>query len=304
MSAPSIPPDNSAQIEMMKEQDAARQQAIQDQKDAQAKADLANLRTSASTAGRQSAMDYFTQQGLDPGDYQSSIDSRIASTLAGISPSDPNPGASFTNIGQSIFDADTAAAQAKAGRAVDALFGPNYGTSRVPLNIMDPYVAGIDASQRSSADAIIQNMLARGVITPAGQTAAEAELTRQDPGVMATIRSAGTGLVAGEQQSLDDIANKARSSAQTTKLGANFDPSQFSGQADQSFNDFINNLQTNLQGKIGSANLFNTTGLAAIAGAGQGSQNVPFDPSAQAGVVDPNAQATNQKNTPATSAVF
>jgi hypothetical protein len=298
-----MPPDNSAQVESMKEAEAARQQQIQDAKDAQTKADLAALRGSSATAGRASAQDFFAQQGLDPSEYQSSIDARIASTLAGISPTDPNPGASFSGIGQQIYDADTAAAQAKAGRGIDALFSPNYGASKAPFSIMDPYVAGIDATQRSAADAIIQNMLSRGVITPAGQTSAEAELTRQDPGVLATIRSAGTGLVSSEQQALDDIANKGRTSAQTLKLGTRFDPNTFGTQADQNFSDFMRDFNTSLQGKIGSANLFNTQGLAAIAGAGQGAQNLPFDPTAQAGVIDPNAQATN-KTTPTTSAVF
>lgn len=303
MSAPSMPPDNSAQVEAMREQSQQQAQAATDAKAAQDKADLLALRTSSAAAGNTSARDYFSQQGLDPSQYATDIDSQISSILAGISPTDPNPGASFQDVGARIYNQSTSAAQNKAGQQLNALFPGNFETSRVNQQTLDPYIQGIDTEQRSSADAIIQNMLSRGVITPAGQTAAEAELERQNPGVMAKLNEIGTGTIATEQQSLRDIANQGRTAAQTMKLGDTFNPQTYGSQADQQFSDFINNLGTTLRGKVGSANLFNTTGLAAIAGAGQGAQNLPFDPTAQSGVVDPNAQA-NKQTAAAPSAVF
>jgi hypothetical protein len=298
-----MPPDNSAQVEAMREQSQQQAQAATDAKAAQDKADLLALRTSSAAAGNTSARDYFSQQGLDPSQYATDIDSQISSILAGISPTDPNPGASFQDVGARIYNQSTSAAQNKAGQQLNALFPGNFETSRVNQQTLDPYIQGIDTEQRSSADAIIQNMLSRGVITPAGQTAAEAELERQNPGVMAKLNEIGTGTIATEQQSLRDIANQGRTAAQTMKLGDTFNPQTYGSQADQQFSDFINNLGTTLRGKVGSANLFNTTGLAAIAGAGQGAQNLPFDPTAQSGVVDPNAQA-NKQTAAAPSAVF
>jgi|SRR5882762_1130353 len=303
MSAPSPPPDNSLAVEQMQEQAAKDAQTRQDAKDAQTKADLLALRNQAGTAGTSAAKNYFTQQGLDPNQYGTDIDSQIASILAGVSPTDPNPGAAFTDVGQNIYQNETTAAQNKANRQLDTLFPGNFETQRVNMSTINPFITGIDADQRNSADAIIQNMLSRGVITPAGQTAAESELDRQNPGVLAKLNEIGTGTVASEQQSLRDIANAGRTAASTVKLGTSFDPQTYGTQADQNFNDFINNLGTTIAGKVGSANLFNTTGLAAIAGAGQGAQNLPFDPNAQSGVIDPNAQSTKQSST-ATSSVF
>jgi hypothetical protein len=298
-----MPPDNSAQVEAQREQAQQQAQAAADAKAAQDKADLLALRTSSAAAGTTSAKNYFSQQGLDPSQYGTDIDSQISSILAGISPTDPNPGAAFQDVGARIYNQSTAAAQSKAGSALDKLFPGNFETQRINQQTIDPYIQGIDTEQRQSADAIIQNMLSRGVITPSGQSAAEAELDRQNPGVLAKLNEIGTGTVASEQQSLRDIANQGRTAAQTLKLGSDFNPQSYGSQADQQFSDFINNLGTTLRGKVGSANLFNTTGLAAIAGAGQGAQNLPFDPTAQQGVIDPNAQANQQKDQQA-SAVF
>lgn len=294
--APSPPPDNSMQVEQMREADAQRQQAAADAKAAQDKADLAALRNSSAASGTAAARAYFQQKGLDPSQYGSDINSQIASILAGISPTDPNPGAAFQDVGARIYNTETQSAQSKAQQQLNSLLPQNFEMSRVQQSNIDPFIQGIDTEQRQSADAIIQNMLARHVITPAGQAAAEAELDRQNPGVMAKLNEIGTGTLSSEQQSLRDIANQGRTAAQTLTLGQNFDPNQYGSQVDKNFSDFMANLGTTLRGKVGSANLFNTTGLAAIAGAGQGAQNTPFDPTAQQGIIDPNAQSNKNQN--------
>ena len=73
MSAPSPPPDNSLQVEAMKEQNAQQAQAAQDAKDAQHKQELADLRQGARTAATGTVGDYFNQQGVDPTAYEGSI---------------------------------------------------------------------------------------------------------------------------------------------------------------------------------------------------------------------------------------
>lgn len=288
MSAPSAPPDNSLAVEQAQEAAAATAKQQSDAKAASDAANLAALRTSSAANATKATNDYFTGAGLDPTAYSSGIDSQISQMLNGISPTDPNPGSTFTNAPTDVFNALQSQGQNKNVNAVNALFPANFQNTKVPQNIVDPEINSIESTQYNSADDIIKNMLARGVITPTGQASAEAELQRQTPGVISQLQTLGQGTVASEQQALSDIANNAKQTAQTTPLGTAFDPSTYGTEADQNFNDFVNNLSTTLQGKV-TGNLFNTTGLAAIAGAGQGAGNTNFDPTAAGGVISPNA---------------
>lgn len=299
MSAPSLPPDNSVQIEQMQEQQQAAAQAAADKKAQDAKDALATLRTNSATTGRQSANDYFQGQGLDPTQYSDTINSRINSILAGISPDDPNPGASFQDVGPTIYGQAQDAYRTKEGAALNQLFPGNFETARAPLTIDDPYISSVEAEQRTKADAIIRNMLDRGVITTAGFNAGEADLDKQVPNVNSQLNEVGTNLVTGEQGQLRDIANKGRSAAQTLTLGQSFDPGTYGSEADTNFNDFVSKLGDSIRAGA-PGNLFNTAGLAAIAGAGQGAQNLAFDPTAASGIVDPNDP--NATKTPAPAA--
>jgi hypothetical protein len=293
MSSSSPPPDNSVQVKQMEIDEARRQQEIQDKKDAEAKAALAALRTNSRNAAGNQASQFFTQQGLDPSSYTSDINSYLDSVLSGIAPDDPNPGAYFKDAGQTVYNQLETGARTKAANELDRIFAPNFETKRIPFTLDDPYLDSIQAEQRASADAIVKNMLDRGVITNAGYGAAEADLDKQAAGVKSRLNELGTTAIAGGQQSLRDIANQARQDAAQVKVGQNFDPYSYSSDADQAFNDFINNLGTNLRAKI-SGNMFNTTGLAAIAGAAQGAGNTAFNPAAAAGI---SADATSTDDT-------
>jgi hypothetical protein len=167
----------------------------------------------------------------------------------------------------------------------------------LPFTIDDPYLAGIDAEQRGNADSIIKNMLDRGVITATGYGAAQGDLDRQEAGVKSKLNEFGTGVVAGGQQQLRDVANNARTTAGTLQLGQQFDPNSYGSQADQVFNDFINTLGDQIRSKV-TGNMFNTTGLAALAGAAQGAGNTAFNPAAAAGIIqDPADDASKDTST-------
>lgn len=296
MSGSSPPPDNSVQVKQMEIDEAARQQAAQDKKDAEAKAALQALRGNVRTNAGNQVNQFFSQQGLDPSQYSSDINSYLDSILSGISPDDPNPGSYFKDAGQSAFNQFQGAARAKAGTQLDRIFSPNYETKRIPFTLDDPYLDSIEAEQRSSADDIVRNMLDRGVITQSGFNAAEADLDKQSAGVKSRLNELGTTAIAGGQQSLRDIANQARQDAANLNLGTTFDPYSYSGEADQAFNDFINNLGTNIRAKI-TGNMFNTTGLGAIAGAAQGAGNTAYNPAAAAGLsADATSDSTDDKD--------
>lgn len=289
MSQPSIPPDNSLQVEQLRQQEAqkAAEKAAADKKAQEDQ--LAALRTSSADTARSGAQSYLQQRGVDPTGYASALDQLIQSTLSGISPSDPNPGGSFANFGQTAYNELTQQERDKALRDVNSTFTPDYATTRLPFTLDDPYLSSIEQTQRQSADDIIKNMLARGVITTAGQTAATGELNKQEPGVRTKLQDIGTGVITSGQQKLIDEANQARQAASTLDLGTTFNPGTYTSEADRIYNEFVNSLGDQIKAAV-PGDLFSTAGLAAIAGAGQGAQNLKFDPKAAAGIFEDNSK--------------
>jgi len=298
MSAPSPPPDNSLAVEAMKEENARQAQADQDAKDAAHKLELSGMRTSARNAATGSAEDYFSSQGVDPTPYEGQIASRLNDILGGISSTDENPAAAFTGAGQTIFDALTTAGQGKATRSVNAMFSPNYGETRATMNLEDAPIATYENQQYSDADAIIKNMLDRGVLTSSGYNAAKADLDSQRAGVHSKLQGIGQDLITKEQGDLNAIANKARQTAGNLGLGQAFDVNTYGTEADTSFKNFLDSLGSNIQAAA-PGKLFNTAGLAAIGGAGQGAGNTAYDPNAAAGIIDDSTGAdTSNKTNP------
>jgi hypothetical protein len=304
MSGGGAPPDNSVQVEQM--QEAAAEKARQQAKDdAAAKAtQLAGLRTQARSGASGSVNDYFSSQGVDPNQYAGQISSKLDSILGGIAPDDPNPGSAFTSAGPSVFDALTQANSQKAVSQLNNIFNPTYALDRVPMTLDDPYLDSINATQRSSADSILRNMLDRGVITQSGFAAGEGDLDKQGAGVKAQLNSFGNNVLTDEQNALTGIINSGRQTASGLKLGQQFDPFSYQKQADDNFSQFISNLSDTLKAKVGTGNLYTTSGLAGIAGAAQGAGNTAFDPTAASGIIDPNDPAqkkTQSASTPSTS---
>jgi len=295
MSAPDAPQDNSFAVAQLEGQraDAAR---LQDKADAETKKqELAGLRTSSADAARNSSAQYFQSLGLDPSGYSGDIDREISSIMSGIAPSDENPGSYFKSAPQDIYGNLNRSYQTKNQSSVDQLFSPNFETSRIQMTMDDPYINDILSEQRMTADNIIENMLKRGVITGTGAAGARGDLDRQAPGIRTQLNTIGDTALAGGQQKLRDVANKARTDAGTLKLGQQFDPNSYGGNADQVFNDFVASLGDQIRSNV-SGNLFQTGGLAATAGATQGAGNTAYNPQAAAGVIeDDDEDATSNK---------
>lgn len=285
MSAPDAPPDNSLAVAQFQAQEAERARA-REKADADAAAQkLAELRSSTRNNAATSTNQYFQSLGLDPTNYATDIDSYLNQIMSGINPSDPNPGSYFSTAPTDIYGNLTKTAQTRAGTALDKIFTPNYASTRITNTLDDPYIANIIAEQRSGADAIIQNMLKRGVITDTGAGAASKDLDNQLPGIRTKLNTIGDQAIAGGQQKLNDIINQARTTAGTIKLGQSFDPSTYSTNVDQAFNDFLGSLGDTIKSNV-SGNLFNTAGLSSVAGAAQGAGNTAYNPKAAAGVID------------------
>jgi hypothetical protein len=296
MSAPDAPSDNSLAVAQFQAQEAERARQ-QEKADADAAAQkLADLRNTSKNNALTSTQQYFQNLGLDPSGYQSDIDAQINQILSGINPSDPNPGSYFSTAPQDVYGNLTKQYQTKEGSAIDKLFAPNYASSRITSTMDDPVIADLINSQRSSADAIIQNMLKRGVITDTGRQAAEADLDNQLPGIRTKLNTIGDQVISGGQQKLNDIINQGRTTAGTLKLGQSFDPTTYSTNVDQAFNDFVASLGDQIKSNV-SGNLFQTGGLSSVAGAAQGAGNTAYNPKAAAGVIDDNTDDNTNTNT-------
>lgn len=296
MSAPSPPPDNSMQIRQMELDEARRKEEAQALKDKQHKEELLNLRNNARSAAGSAAEQYFSGQGLDSSQFSGDINSYLDNVLAGINPNDENPNAYFKDAGQSVYNQLESGRRTKAQTDLDRIFSPNFETKRIPFTLDDPYLDSINAEQRGTADSIIRNMLDRGVITQSGFNAAAADLDKQSAGVKTRLNELGTSTIAGGQGQLRDIANTARQDAANLKLGNQFDPYSYSSDADRIFDEFITGLGDNIRSKV-TGNMYNTTGLAALAGAAQGAGNTAYNPNAAAGIdQDPDANRDDDDN--------
>ena len=295
MSAPDAPQDNSYAVAQLQQENADKQRA-QDKIDADTKKnELAGLRTSSAAGAKNRSNDYLSSLGLDPNQYGSDIDNQINSILSGINPADENPGSYFQTAPQDIYDNLNRTFQRKNQATVDQSFMPNFETSRVASTMDDPYIAEILGEQRGNADQIIQNMLKRGVLTGTGAAGAEADLDRQASGVRTKLNTIGDTVLSGGRQKLTDVANKARTDAGTIKIGQQFDPSSYTANADQVFNDFVASLGDQIKSNV-QGNLFQTNGLAAIGGAAQGAGNTAYNPKAAAGILDDEPKTTTNVN--------
>jgi hypothetical protein len=282
----------------------SRQQAAREKEERDAaaaalhKTELAGLRGTARQAAGGDVRNYFSSQGLDPEKYGGSIDQQLNNILAGISPTEENPGSAFSGAGQSIWDTLQTGARAKAQGSVNQYFAPNYETTKAPTTLDDSYWQGYEGEQYSDADSIIRNMLDRGVLTSSGYGAARADLDKQRAGVRTRLDAVGNDLIGKEQGVLSGIANNARSTASNLALGTDFDPNTFKTQADNEFSSFLSTLGDKIRAGA-PGQLFTTAGLAAIGGAGQGAGNTAFNPGAVAGTTqDDTTDDTNKPSNP------
>jgi hypothetical protein len=296
MSGSSPPPDNSYAVEQARIA-AAEKKDAQDKADkAQHLKDLSDLRGTTRAGASGAVKNYFSSRGIDPTAYEGSIEQQLNDMLSGISPTDENPGAAYTGAGQTIYDTLETGARSKAQGQANSTFAPDYQYTRVADTLDDPYIEGVVGEQYSDADKIIKNMLDRGVLTSTGYNSAKADLESQKPGVKSKVNEVSTGLLNKERGDLGDIANKARKTAGELTLGQNYDVTSYGKQADDSFTNFLNSFGDSLRAGI-TGKLFNTSGLAAIGGAGQGAGNTAYNPAAAGGTVETEDDRTDTGGT-------
>lgn len=263
----------------------AEARALADQQEAEAAARMQALREAATGSARTAAGRYFTDRGFDLGQFAPDIESEIARVTSSTAEDDPNIGSYLSDLGERVYQNRTNALRERSGRDVNALFAPDFELSRIAGTADDDILAGINTRERGEAESFVDNLLRRGVISNVGKQAALRSLDDQGARVRSTLEDLGGGVLEQGRQGLRDIAGRARERAATVGLGEDFDVGNFGAQADTSVGDFTSRLGDRINALLPD-NLYDTSGLAAIAGGAQGAGNTRFDPNALAGIIE------------------
>ncbi len=295
MSGGSQPKDNSVELQRM-EQQAAREE--RQRQEAKAAADRqrweAQLGSTFNNATSE-AQNYFTQRGLDPTEYLSHIQGAANKARSNVPDMAANPGSYFDNLGATVFDQLQSGQRAQYLRGINQVAPEGFQTRRITNDVDDPFIEAILQEQRASADGYLRNMLDRGVITSSGYEAGGRDLESQGYGARARLNEVSLGELERGRSELGNIANRGRTAASNFELGGSFDPYSYGTEIDNTAADFFANLGNNIRA-IAPKALFSTAGLANIAGAAQGQQNLAFNPAALAGMNDDEEETDVPRN--------
>lgn len=235
--------------------------------------------------------EYFTSQGLDPAQYSDAIRSHVASTAGRIPSGSSNPETYFQNLGQQLYDLETNKYRTGLLGQIDEFAPSGFELKRILDTSDDPFLEEIMNEQFGQAEGYLNNLRDRGVVTDIGYDRAYGDLSGQKAGAFSRLNDVGMGILNTGRTGASNMANQARSSASGIRLGTPFDVSGFQGGVNTHFNDFFNNLGQNLR-NVAPTNLFNTSGLAGVAGSAQRAGNTAFDPNAVAGTEEDDRESS------------
>jgi hypothetical protein len=276
------PQDNSAQVAAIEAQAARESREDAARKEAAARQAFEGRMSGAFGTGVQSAKDYFTGRGLNPDDYSSAINNRANLTRSSVPDMASDPGSYFADLGQQVFEQLQEGQRGSALRGINTVAPTGFANSRIADTADDSTLAAILGEQETAARGYIDNLLSRGVISQSGYNAALGNLTGQKAGANAKLNDVGNAILSGGRGEAENKANSARSRASNLTLGEQFDPYSVGNELNDFFTSFLGSLGEKVRGQAPS-NLFDTSGLANVAGAAQGAGNRVFDPKALAG---------------------
>lgn len=280
---PSIPPDNSAEVARIEAQQAREaREAEERRKEEQRQQFVSNL-DRAFSAASQDVNSFFSSRGLDPSEYAGSISTGLQSARSRVPELDSSPGTYFDSLGQRIYDQETEALRNRSLRPFQDFASDGFAIRRISNDADDPYLNNILETQFVGGDDQIRGMLDRGVITETGYNKAMQNLQSQRAGARARLQDIGATSLETGRGSLRDIASRGRQSANQLALGMQFDPFSYQREIDDATANFFAGLGDSISA-LAPQDLFDTSGLAGIAGAAQGAQNTAFNPAAALGL--------------------
>ena len=317
-SSPSPPPDNSLEIERMRnerEDKAAANAKLE--ADAQKEKALSSARA-RKTSSQQSAMtqldDILNSSGLGPTNasyapvktkVQQQLDQlygavpdddpeTIASSLAGIDPK---------KIASEAIGSDLTTKRRDYTGAVDKYYNDTLANSMLSDTADDPYIDEALGEKYNTYAKQLENAKARGTLADTGYAKARATLDQQREAGRATYQGIGKGILDEGREGFNKIGTTARTAAGSADYSSNFDPSSYETQLNNYFSDFSKNLGGRVKGAVSGIDPFDFGKALVAGGVAQGPQatgtsgaNLINPQSVLAGGADDGSTSSNKKD--------
>lgn len=274
----SAPPDNSVELERMRQAENERLRLLQEEKDARDRAERESKfrtgLTSAQSLGRNVAERVFRQRQLDPNSYSSLIDQGINETTAMVPDLDPNPSQYFSpSVFENLLNQEQQSMRTRYTRDIGSLFSPGYEQDIITDTMDDPFINKVLSNQRNNVQLQIDRAKARGNLDDRGYTAAQGKLDELFKSGMSTGQALGRNVLEGYRQSLRDIAGNAKQAAGSFELGSTFNPNIYTAQRDRRIADIKSNLEGDITGALSGQNFFDIGDILTQGGITQGAVN-------------------------------
>lgn len=225
---------------------------------------------------------YFSDQGLDPEQYASSIESAAQSKRGAVPKLDTNPGSYFQGLGGSVFDQLTEARRSKAMRDINSFAREGFTRDRIADTADDSFVNSTVEEQFLEAMARLEGQKARGSLNDFGFSKAVADLTRQKTRAGDELQGVGQAILEKGRSGLSNIANTGKSAIGSLQLGDVFDPFKYSTDIDNETTNFFATLGDRIKSSA-PIDLFDVGAAYQRGGQSQGVRNSPYDREASTG---------------------
>jgi len=272
------PPDNSIELERMRQAEADRNRIREDERAAQLKAEQeaafgTNL-SNAEVSARNRAQRTLTQRGLNPQDYMSLIEGALADQRIMVPQRDPNPAAYYTDdFINNVLMNEQAGRRSQYIRDVDKVYSPGFENNLISDTVDDPYIMDVLNTQRTAAQQQLDRAKARGNLDDTGYAGALSRLDEMFKAGTATGQKLGGSVLQGYKEKLRGIGDTARADAGRYELGGTFDPNVYHTQRDNTFKDITTNLEGDLRGALSGTNFFDIGDIITQGGITQGATN-------------------------------
>ncbi len=270
MGGPSLPADNSAELQaqQFQQEAAARAEAetVRVREQGEFDTRLAEALGVAQTTGGT----VLGQRGLGEEDFGGLITNEINRIRGTIPNLDAAPGTFFTP-GAFNLALDTARNAERAGfqTQINTIAPEGFARGRLGESMDDDIINAILGEQRGEASNTIQGARARGLLTDAGFNDAQRRLETSAPGALSSLSEVGSGILSQGRTGLRDVVGEGRTNAGLFELGGTFNPESVRTNLDERQAEFT----TGLEGRIRSAaptGLFNVDDILSRSQAGQG----------------------------------